>query len=150
MPFLLVAAVLLLMLVIGTIIAGRQISIGPFDEEPPNDAKYVAEYRATLAAPDRTDEIGRPITDVLDMLRRDRDNVYANAIRQRGDGDDSVAARKFFARAANRAALSSAELSIPDALRTRVMAGQAEVRVLIHRRDRDGRLLVAVSVPPAR
>lgn len=148
LPFVVAGLVVLAVLAIGTIFLARQITIGPFDEEPREEIYFITEYHAFIAKEDRVDNRGEPLTDVLAILRRDRENYHLHMIRQQGDTEDLRLDAGAFATEEKRAELSRAELSIPDMLKARMLTGDMRVRVLLHSRARDPRLLVAVSELP--
>ena len=148
LPFVLAGLVVLAAFAIGTIFLARQIEIGPFDEEPQEEVYFITEYHAYIARVDRTDAHGAPLSDILAILRRDRENYHAHKIGQQGDTEDVRLNIGAFATEEKLAELSRAEMSIPDALKARMLAGDVQVRVLVHSRARDSRLLVAVSEPP--
>lgn len=145
LPLAVAILIILAVVAIGTIFYARQIDIGPIDDEPLQELSFVTEYDAHIAKADRTDDSGAPLGDVLAILRRDRENYHTHHIRQQGDTDHARTPVDTFATDEMRAQLSSAELSIPDALRAQLPTRDTNVRVLVHRRAHDARLLVAVS-----
>ena len=149
LPFVLAGLVVLAAIAVGTIFLARQIKIGPFDEEPQEEIYFITEYHAYVAEADRTDAHGEPLSDVLAILRRDRENYHAPKIRQQGDTEELRLNIGAFATEEQRAELSRAELSIPDALKAQLLTRDMRVRVLVHSRARDSRLLAAVSIPRA-
>lgn len=146
-PFVLASGLALAAIAFGLIIAARQIEIGPFDEEPSEMVDLVTEYDASVTKADRTDERGTPLGNVLAILKRERENYYRSNYRQAGDRETASPDIRAFATEDKRAELLRAELSIPDALKAQLLVKDMRVHVLVHRRARNSRLLVAVSAP---
>ena len=149
-PFVWAAVFALAVFAAGTIFVAQQITIGPFDEEgSPGDIRFATEYRAFIVPADRTDDRGAPLTDVLAILKRDRENYHQFQVRQSGDtADVSSAGGNYFAHEMSRADIASAELSIPNALKDRLLVHDTNIHVLVHERNLGPRLLISVSAAP--
>ncbi len=140
------ALVVLTLLAAGMIFFGRQIEIGPFDEEGESDVVFVTEYFASLTAEDRTDSAGNALVETLAILRRDRENLHQPPPDPSGSTPDTRSSEdSYFATASRRVQLGDAILSIPEDLEDRLLTEDVDVRVLVHSRAGDARLLVGVS-----